>query len=122
MLRKLTAIIIGFLAFTFIGIFSSIIPQIILPFVANFIGGFFAGLIARKHGAVYGAIVSVGSMLLIMFSLMHVSYKASGGSIFFPDLKLLYPNIFAIVLGPVGGYLGNKIKHIKGSPKKVGGH
>lgn len=110
MVRKLTAIIIGFLTFTLVGIFSPIIPQVILPFIANFTGGFSAGLIARKHGLVYGTIVSVGSFLFLICSLIFISYKASGGSIFFPKLDLLYPNVFAIIFGPIGGYLGEKIK------------
>ncbi len=109
MIKKLVAIIIGILLLNLVGV-SIVTSQTILPFIANFIGGFAAGLITRKHGLLYGTIVSGGSFLFLIFSLIWIAYQASGGSIFLPKLELLYPNVFAIIFGPIGGYLGEKVR------------
>jgi len=117
MIRKLVAIIIGMLVLNLVGI-SGIVSQTILPFIANFTGGFSAGLIVRKHGLAYGTIVSVGSFLFLIFSLIFISYKASGGAIFLPNIALLYPNLFAVILGPLGGYFAeNMLRKGKGKQK-----
>lgn len=93
-----------------VGIFSAIIPKLILPFIANFTGGLFAGLIARKHGLIYGAIVSFLAFLFLISSLIFISYRASEGSIFLPEIETISLNLLAVILGPIGGYLGERIR------------
>jgi hypothetical protein len=109
MIKNLIAIIIGILVLNLVGV-SGIVPQSVLPFIANFTGGFITGLITRKNGFTYGAIVSIVSFLFLILSLIYTSYQASGGSLFFPEMTLLFPNLFALMLGPIGGYFGEKIR------------
>lgn len=109
MIRKIGAIILGVLVLNVIAASGIIASRVALPSVAHFIGCFVAGFIARKSGLIYGALVSIGSFLFLIFSLICIAYKASGGSLFFPKIALLYPNLFAIIFGLLGGHLGEKL-------------
>ncbi len=108
MYRIIVAIILGILVVNSIAI-SGISSQIILPFVAYFIGGFIAGFVAQKHGLICGVIISVVSFSVLLFFLIYIAYGVSGGSIFFPKIEYLYPQLLSVIFGIIGGYLGERV-------------
>lgn len=118
-MRQIISLITGFVVLNAIALFGNVIfiPGNIKIFAANFIGGICIGYISRKHGVVNGIVVSVISLLGTITFLIFISYRASGGGFFFPKFDTIYLEYFAVLFGPIGGYLGEKISRRKYAKK-----
>ena len=110
-MRGIIALIVGFFLLNIIALFGEnmMIPGNIKLIIANFIGGFSVGFISKRHGIYYGLIISFGSLFVTIAILIYISYNASGGGFFFPKVNTMYMEYLATILGPIGGYCGEKI-------------
>lgn len=107
--RIAIAIVAGLITtFTVFAVFSPAMPNI-LPSFASLAGGLVAGLIIKKRGFVCGGLVSAIVFFVLIYSLIEIAYTYSGGKYVLPNVLPLLPNIVAIPLGALGGYLGENL-------------
>jgi hypothetical protein len=82
--------------------------QISALFLSNLLGGLVAGAITRQHGVIIGAIISLVSFLFLIGLLAYVAYDVSH-LIIFPPLSDLRNEMVAVIFGPIGGYMGERL-------------
>ena len=114
MIRKITALFIGFLLLNLIVIFGQPIfkQEAARAIIASFIGGFCTGAICKKRGALYGALLLIIYFTLVVIILSWITYRTSEGRMWLPELSGPVLSVVAtrfvssLFFGVIGGTLG----------------
>lgn len=106
---KIFSIVVGVVVYVLVVALLAPVDHYVQLFFANLVGGIVAGLIGRKNGLVLGGVLSILVFLYLYWVLFRISNAGLAGELHYPEIKHLYPNLAAVVFGPVGGLVGEKI-------------